>query len=86
MKSLDSGVTERGSGRSDERRSVRRLTARQVRERFGVVARTIDRWLASTALAFPKPIRINKRRYFIEQEILDWEDRHRDRKAANEAA
>ena len=68
MKSLDPGVTGRASARSETR-----LTARQVRERFGVVARTVDRWLADEALAFPRPITINKRRYFVEQEILDWE-------------
>jgi predicted DNA-binding transcriptional regulator AlpA len=72
----DIGVTERVSDRGETR-----LTARQVRERFGVVARTLDRWLANEVLAFPRPITINKRRYFVEQEILDWERHRRAAKA-----
>lgn len=76
MKSFNPGVAGRGSGRIEVR-----LTARQVRERFGVVARTVDRWLANEALAFPRPITINRRRYFVEQEILDWERSRRAAKA-----
>jgi predicted DNA-binding transcriptional regulator AlpA len=56
------------------------LPARQVWLRFGVCDRTIDRWLAQPGLGFPRPIIVNRRRYFRLQEIEGWE---RSRAAAN---
>jgi hypothetical protein len=44
-------------------------------ERYGVVPRTIDRWLAAGLL--PEPVRINTIRYWDEAEI-DQRDRERD--------
>lgn len=49
------------------------LPARQVWERFGVTDRTLDRWLSDERLAFPRPIRVNGRRYFRANEITAWE-------------
>lgn len=41
------------------------LTARQVRARFGGISdMSLHRWLCNEALAFPKPIVIQRRRYF----------------------
>jgi cytochrome P450 len=53
----------------------KRLPARVVCERFGVTCRTLDRWLANEELAFPRPLVINKRRYFEEVELITWERR-----------
>jgi predicted DNA-binding transcriptional regulator AlpA len=54
---------------------------RRVLQRYGVCARTIDRWVADEALGFPQPIVINKRRYFRERQLVEWE-----RSAAGAAA
>jgi predicted DNA-binding transcriptional regulator AlpA len=53
-----------------------RLPARKVWERAGIVDRTLNRWLADPKLNFPKPIYVNRRRYFWADEIEAWE-RHR---------
>ena len=42
-------------------------------KRFKVVDRTISRWQADPRLNFPKPIIINRRKYFDENEIVAWE-------------
>jgi len=51
----------------------RLLPAKQVTVRYGIVGRTLDRWLADDALRFPHPLIINKRRYFDEVELEAWE-------------
>jgi hypothetical protein len=51
----------------------RRLPARLVCERYDIVRRTLDRWIDNEALGFPRPIVINKRRYFREHELEAWE-------------
>jgi len=43
------------------------VTARRLCERYGVVPRTIDRWLAAGLL--PEPLRINTIRYWNLDEI-----------------
>jgi DNA-binding transcriptional MerR regulator len=50
------------------------VTARRLCERYGVVPRTIDRWLEVGLL--PEPLRINSIRYWDEAEI-DQRDRER---------
>lgn len=40
-----------------------------VAERYGVVVRTIERWIKDPALGFPKPIYIRRHRYFNTAEI-----------------
>ena len=52
------------------------VTARRLCERYGVVPRTIDRWLEAGLL--PEPLRINTIRYWDEAEI---EQRDRERSA-----
>jgi hypothetical protein len=49
------------------------LPASTVWTRYGVVDRTLDRWLANTSLKFPKPLVINRRRYFRESDLIAWE-------------
>ncbi len=49
------------------------VPARDVLKRYGVVGRTLDRWLANPALGFPRPLVINRRRYFNERTLLEWE-------------
>jgi predicted DNA-binding transcriptional regulator AlpA len=49
------------------------LSARTVRERYGVTGRTLDRWLVRASLAFPQPLRINGRKYWFETELTAWE-------------
>ena len=46
---------------------ARKLTSRALQERYGVVDRTIDRWVESGVL--PQPMRINKIRYWDLDEI-----------------
>jgi predicted DNA-binding transcriptional regulator AlpA len=49
------------------------LPARQIRDRYGVSDMSLWRWLHSEKLGFPKPIRIQGRRYWRLAEIRDWE-------------
>jgi hypothetical protein len=41
--------------------------------RFDISKATLHRWLNDPDLAFPKPIVINRRHYFLETEIVAWE-------------
>ncbi len=45
------------------------LPTRQTAERYGVSARTIERWRRDAALGFPKPMVINGRNYHNEAEL-----------------
>ncbi|ACA20973.1 Prophage CP4-57 regulatory [Methylobacterium sp. 4-46] len=49
------------------------LPAAQVRARYGVSDMTIYRWLTNKRLSFPKPIRINGRRYWRVAELQAFE-------------
>jgi hypothetical protein len=50
-----------------------RLPTVQVAKRFSVVVRTVERWLQDPNLNFPKPIVVNKRRYWRLEELERWE-------------
>lgn len=51
-----------------------RLTGPQICERFGDISdMTLWRWLGNPALAFPKPLVINRRRYWRLADIEAWE-------------
>jgi predicted DNA-binding transcriptional regulator AlpA len=52
-----------------EPRPKRLLPTRAVMERYQVSDRSIDRWVADPDLGFPKPIRINRKRFFYEHEL-----------------
>ena len=54
-------------------RSGSLIPARAVWERYGISDRSLDNWLADDRLRFPKPMRINGRRYFYVREIEQWE-------------
>lgn len=56
-----------------ERVEVRKLPAAEVCRRYGISRWTLRRWHESQAVAFPKPIIVNSRRYFDEAEISTWE-------------
>lgn len=49
------------------------LTAPQVRQRYSVSEMTLWRWLKNADLHFPQPIVINRRRYFREVDLIEWE-------------
>ncbi|WP_050625831.1 helix-turn-helix transcriptional regulator [Bradyrhizobium viridifuturi] len=49
------------------------LPAPAVWRRYNKTDRTLDRWLADPVLDFPRPLIINRRRYFRESEIIAWE-------------
>jgi predicted DNA-binding transcriptional regulator AlpA len=51
----------------------RLLAAKKVRERYGVSDQTIWRWLHDKNSGFPRPIRIQGRRYWRQDELLTWE-------------
>ena len=57
------------------------LTAPQVLERYSITAMTLHRWLKNADLNFPRPRYIQRRRYFLESELVEWE-RQRARAAA----
>ena len=51
------------------------LTARQVRARFGGISdMSLHRWLHNEAMGFPKPIVIQRRRYFRLDQIEYFEE------------
>jgi predicted DNA-binding transcriptional regulator AlpA len=61
------------------------LPTRAILERYGIVERTLIRWLARTDdFDFPRPLKINRRRYFRLSEIEAWE-RARARATASAA-
>ena len=63
------------------------LPAPKVAEQFGITRRTLSRWLLDQALAFPRPVEINKRLYFAQREVDAWKIvRARRDSAAPEAA
>jgi len=51
------------------------LTAKQVLERYQICQMSLHRWLKDDKLEFPRPLVINKRRLFNENEIIAWERR-----------
>lgn len=57
-----------GDGNGD-RRGRRLLQTRDLLRRYSIVDRTLDRWLADPRLNFPKPMIVNRRRYWSESEV-----------------
>jgi predicted DNA-binding transcriptional regulator AlpA len=49
------------------------LPTRKVWERYGVVDRTLYRWLNDIAMGFPEPIIINRKMFFRLSELVTWE-------------
>ncbi len=50
-----------------------RLPTRLICKRYNVCDRTIARWQASPTLNFPKPVVINGRKYFDDDELTAWD-------------
>jgi hypothetical protein len=56
----------------------RKLPSRVVCERYSICGRTLLRWEQATALEFPQPTVINRRKYYDEDALTEW-DRKRSR-------
>jgi hypothetical protein len=56
-------------------KSSRRIPNKKVAERYDVVVRTIDNWLADDELGFPRPLVINNRKYYLEDELDEFDRR-----------
>jgi predicted DNA-binding transcriptional regulator AlpA len=62
------------------------LPLKAVEARYGVVSRTIDRWMEREDIGFPKPLKLNPRkRCWRVAELLEWE-RSRAMASGSEAA
>jgi hypothetical protein len=65
MNMIDPGV----SGDADELWPTRKVLAR-----YSICDKTLDRWLTEyPALNFPRPMMINKRRYWRQRDLHAWE-------------
>jgi hypothetical protein len=51
----------------------RLVPTRGVLSRYQIVDRTLDRWLESPTLNFPKPVIIRRRKYWQLGELVAWE-------------
>jgi hypothetical protein len=49
------------------------VPSRKVLERYLICDRTLDRWVVNPALGFPKPVIINRRRYWRVADLAAWE-------------
>jgi predicted DNA-binding transcriptional regulator AlpA len=49
------------------------LPGREVRDRYHVSDMTLWRWLRNAELKFPKPTVINRRRYWLVEELEAWD-------------
>jgi predicted DNA-binding transcriptional regulator AlpA len=58
-------------------RSKKLLPTRAVMARYDVSGRTIDRWVADPTLNFPQPLRINRKRFFYEHELEEFDETRR---------
>ncbi|TIT07321.1 MAG: DNA-binding protein [Mesorhizobium sp.] len=57
------------------------IPAPKVLVRYNISDMSLHRWLKNPTLNFPKPMVINRRRYFLEADLIAWE-RARAAKAA----
>ena len=60
--------------------SGKKLTSTAMCERFGIVRRTLARWIVDPAMGLPPSLIINNRHYWDESDIVQWE---RSRAASN---
>jgi predicted DNA-binding transcriptional regulator AlpA len=58
------------------------LPGRQVRDRYNVSDMTLWRWMRNPKLNFPQPTIINRRRYWAEEELQQWERARASREAS----
>ena len=78
MEAIEPGTTDRRS----PTRTATKLPARRVCHRYDICDRTLDRWLLDPKLKFPKPMFVNKRRYFDENELDEFDRRQVKARAA----
>lgn len=57
------------------------LTAPQVRKRYSVTDMSLWRWQKNPDLGFPTPLVINRRRYWREHDLIEWERKQAARAA-----
>jgi hypothetical protein len=51
----------------------RNLRKRAVADRYGIVPKTVDRWVANPRLGFPAPFFVNKVPFWPEDELIAFE-------------
>jgi hypothetical protein len=51
----------------------RKLTTRNLCDRFNISTRTVDRWTKDPTLGFPRPLYIHRRKYWDEAALIAWE-------------
>lgn len=56
----------------------RKVPSRVVCERYSICRRTLARWEQANELEFPQPTVINRRKYYDEDALMEW-DRQRAR-------
>ncbi|MBK5566903.1 DNA-binding protein [Ensifer sp. SSB1] len=49
------------------------LTSAQVMTRYSISEMTLFRWQRNEALGFPKPMVVNRRKFFKEEDLTAWE-------------
>jgi len=49
------------------------LSSAQVMKRYGISEMTLFRWQKNEKLSFPRPMVVNRRKFFSEDEIAAWE-------------
>ena len=60
------------------------LPARQVQERYAISEQTLWRWLRDDRVSFPRPLYIQRFRYFKLSELEAWERARASRRATVE--
>lgn len=58
------------------------IQTRDICARYNISARTLDRWLTREDLCFPRPITINRRRYWYSGRLTAWERTRASEKAS----
>lgn len=53
--------------------SQKYLTGPQVLSRYQISEMTLFRWQKNKDLAFPQPLKINRRKFFLEDDLIAWE-------------
>ncbi|VVT04701.1 DNA-binding protein [Rhizobium sp. EC-SD404] len=62
-------------------RNTNYLTGRQVQNRYQISHMTLYRWEHDAGMCFPSPMVINRRKFFKEADLVEWE-RERARASA----
>ncbi|KSV90945.1 hypothetical protein N181_09760 [Sinorhizobium fredii USDA 205] len=57
------------------------LTTSQVLQRYSISEMSLWRWQKNESLGFPRPMIVNKRKFFKEEDLVAWE-RERARASA----